>query len=421
MSSFSSPHLAFAFFTVCPPEIQFPPPALFSQAKPHETHKISLFFAPLCYTPLRHPRRPMPEISEGAGRLDSWKEIATYLGREVRTVQLWEKNEGLPIHRHQHARQGSVYAFKSELDAWRTGRKGIPDAPVLEAAPRRRPIMLIAGAFLILAAAGFLLWKNFQTKPPTVSSVVVLPFLDLSPQKDQDYFSDGLTEEIIDALTRMTDTDSLAAAGLLGVGTHRDQSLSLIGRAVASAPERADLVWLEVQVCNEIAPCNSEPIEQRLRELDPSNGAGWLGPLARASVANNEPARDAALTALSRSDRVDFYYTTLVAHLSRAVVSTGKISAEIAEVWVIGFLAREAIPAYQYVSNACKGERLQNIEVTQTCRGVASSLQNGDTYLTEMIGVAIAKRVWPENSAEWNAAVDARRVYDYRSKLFSAV
>jgi hypothetical protein len=48
-------------------------------------------------------------------------------------------------------------------------------------------------------------------------------------------------------------------------------------------------------------------------------------------------------------------------------------------------------------------------------------MRGGDTYLTEMIGVAIAKRVWPENSAEWNAAVDARRVYDYRSKLFSAL
>jgi len=226
-------------------------------------------------------------------------------------------------------------------------------------------------------------------------------------------------EQTIAALTQMTDADSLAAAGLLSAGKHRDQSISLIGRAAAAAPERADLAWLEVQVCNEIAPCNPEPIELRLRELDPSNGAGWLGPLARASVANNDAARDAALTALSRSDRVDFYYTTLVAHLSRAVVRTGKISAEIAEVWVIGYLAREAIPAYQYVSNACKGERLQNIEVTETCRGVARTLQNGDTYLTEMIGAAIAKRVWPEDSPEWKAAAEERRVYEYRSALHS--
>ena len=63
-------------------------------------------------------------------KLDSWGEIASYLGREVRTVQGWEKNEALPIHRHQHARQGSVYAFKTELDVWRQGRKVMPaDSP----------------------------------------------------------------------------------------------------------------------------------------------------------------------------------------------------------------------------------------------------------------------------------------------------
>jgi tetratricopeptide (TPR) repeat protein len=51
-------------------------------------------------------------------RLDSWKEIASYFRREVRTVQLWEKREGLPVHRHFHKQLGSVFAFRSELKAW---------------------------------------------------------------------------------------------------------------------------------------------------------------------------------------------------------------------------------------------------------------------------------------------------------------
>jgi hypothetical protein len=62
---------------------------------------------------------------------------------------------------------------------------------------------------------------------------------------------------------------------------------------------------------------------------------------------------------------------------------------------------------------------LQQPGVTEVCRGVAKALQNGDTYVTEMIGVAIAKRVWPEDSPEWKAAAEERRVYDYRSKLYS--
>ena len=52
-------------------------------------------------------------------RLDTWKEIATYLRREVRTVQLWEKKECLPVHRHFHQQLGSVYAFRTEIDRWR--------------------------------------------------------------------------------------------------------------------------------------------------------------------------------------------------------------------------------------------------------------------------------------------------------------
>ena len=55
-------------------------------------------------------------------RLDSWKEIATYLNRDVTTVQRWEKREDMPVHRHLHDRIGSVYASRSELDAWVRGR-----------------------------------------------------------------------------------------------------------------------------------------------------------------------------------------------------------------------------------------------------------------------------------------------------------
>src|SRR5690348_8470084 len=62
----------------------------------------------------------------GSDRLDSWKAIADYLGRNVRTVQLWEKAEGLPIHRQHHASLPSVFAFKSELDRWRNNRTRKP-------------------------------------------------------------------------------------------------------------------------------------------------------------------------------------------------------------------------------------------------------------------------------------------------------
>ncbi len=55
-------------------------------------------------------------------RLDSWKEIAAYLKRDVTTVQRWEKREGMPVDRHRHDRMGSVSASRGDLDAWMRSR-----------------------------------------------------------------------------------------------------------------------------------------------------------------------------------------------------------------------------------------------------------------------------------------------------------
>lgn len=63
--------------------------------------------------------RPAPVPGSPPDRLESWKAIAAYLHRDVTTVQRWEKHEGLPVHRLPHQKLGSVYALKSEIDAWR--------------------------------------------------------------------------------------------------------------------------------------------------------------------------------------------------------------------------------------------------------------------------------------------------------------
>ena len=50
--------------------------------------------------------------------LNSWKEIASYLGRGVRTVQRWEHELQLPVHRIGKGRRAPVYAVASELKFW---------------------------------------------------------------------------------------------------------------------------------------------------------------------------------------------------------------------------------------------------------------------------------------------------------------
>ena len=69
------------------------------------------------------PNSSPPTHQAPNDRLDSWKEIAAYLNRDVTTVQRWEKREGMPVHRHVHDKMGSVYAFRADLDAWAQGRK----------------------------------------------------------------------------------------------------------------------------------------------------------------------------------------------------------------------------------------------------------------------------------------------------------
>jgi len=83
-----------------------------------------------------HPRTGKP-----IDVLDSWKEIAVFLRRGVRTVQRWERLEGLPVRRHKHSLRGSVFALASEIAAWQEVRHSMaviptPAKPVRVSSPR---------------------------------------------------------------------------------------------------------------------------------------------------------------------------------------------------------------------------------------------------------------------------------------------
>ena len=154
--------------------------------------------------------RPTPKAGEGpqGRRLESWKEIAVYLGRDVTTVRRWEKGERLPVHRHVHHKLGSVYAFTTELDAWRSNRAAAPatDRPDTRADSepiQRRSYLRMAAALAALAlalAAGVIgLVRERAGKPAAgvaIRSLAVLPLANFSGNSDQDYLSDGMTEAL---------------------------------------------------------------------------------------------------------------------------------------------------------------------------------------------------------------------------------
>jgi Tol biopolymer transport system component len=103
-----------------------PSNAVLCRAEPGSYNRVPRDFALTARQFRRAMGEPIPDVPPTArppeDRLDSWKEIAAYLNRDVTTVQRWEKREGMPVHRHVHDKMGSVYASRAELDAWARSR-----------------------------------------------------------------------------------------------------------------------------------------------------------------------------------------------------------------------------------------------------------------------------------------------------------
>jgi TolB-like protein/Tfp pilus assembly protein PilF len=188
--------------------------------------------------PASSTRRAADEPSD---RLDSWKDIAAYLKRDVSTVQRWERREGLPVHRHLHDKLGSAYAFRSELDSWSKSRRlrheqkndramdteaasspsGAPEngvasrvgVSVLSQAhsgvgkPRWTRWWVGAAGLTALAvgtvAYGLHTSRVADVPVPEIKSLVVLPLENLSGDPAQEFFAAGMTEELIGSLAQI--------------------------------------------------------------------------------------------------------------------------------------------------------------------------------------------------------------------------
>ena len=107
-------------------------------------------------------------------RLDSWKEIASYLKKGIRTVQRWERTEGLPIHRLGQDGAGSVFAYKSELDTWwqqQSRRLAAQAEPGPKPVAGRRRLGMLA-LLIIATAAIWIIWpsKSITYRPIPLTS-----------------------------------------------------------------------------------------------------------------------------------------------------------------------------------------------------------------------------------------------------------
>lgn len=157
-------------------------------------------------------------------RLSSWKEIAVYLNRDPRTVQIWEKSEGLPVHRLAHLSRSSVYAYTAEIDAWLGARSAerpvLADEPV--AAPARSahllrrlrlPFLIVLAAVLVACAFVWLARRPRSQTAPTPAILAILPFQNQT--STDDFLADDLTEELIADMGRIGRVPVIAAHSVL--------------------------------------------------------------------------------------------------------------------------------------------------------------------------------------------------------------
>jgi TolB-like protein len=121
-------------------------------------------------------------------------------------VQRWERSRGLPVRRLPGGEKAAVYVLRSELDAWRRRDLSGPPARVVNAAPP--------------PASGF------RSRPP---SIAVLPFEDMSSERDQEYLCDGLTDEVINSLSRVPGIRVVARTSAF-VFKHKAMDVREIGR-----------------------------------------------------------------------------------------------------------------------------------------------------------------------------------------------
>jgi TolB-like protein/Flp pilus assembly protein TadD len=146
--------------------------------------------------------------------LDSWKEIAGYLGRDIRTCQHYERKLGLPVHRLDRSARARVFAYRDELDSWRARKKtpglGVSKEITVKFIPKKLLIPALALILIVVIATILLMKGSFSRKTSASSagkSIAVLPFENIGGAGEDEAFCNGITEDITTALSQISELD----------------------------------------------------------------------------------------------------------------------------------------------------------------------------------------------------------------------
>jgi len=165
--------------------------------------------------------------------LNSWKEISYYLDRNVRTCQRWKIELALPVHRiDQNSQHSKVFAYKSEIDQWlkeKAESKEVKKTSFLQY--RWSTIGLISVLGLLSVIFLFLFFTNriSISSQPEYLSFAVLPFENLNPSQQDEYFSAGMTNEIINKMTILNELKVIPAISVSKYSNSSQDSKQIAG------------------------------------------------------------------------------------------------------------------------------------------------------------------------------------------------
>jgi hypothetical protein len=210
--------------------------------------------------------------------------------------------------------------------------------------------------------------------------------------------------------------DNLATAALLLLPGDPDNSQSgeLIARAVSLAPQRPELLWLQLQICSH-SRCDAKvQIEARLQALDPGNGFAWMSDLQRAQTSLSDAAVTEAIVRMGAAANMRLYWNQLlVMSVDAFAVSDPSQSLAMRGVGAIGLASALTFPPLQPISKACRTEQLDLPERRAACVALMARLEHSDTVLTQDLALSVQEHWWADGSPELALVREKRRRLDY--------
>jgi TolB-like protein len=326
-----------------------------------------------------------------------------------------------------------VLAWALELTPDGIRRTEAADPPGPDAAPAKTPALLGRRALLIsslLAAVGIGMSAGWLLRPgpaepgmestrPAAASIAVLPFVNLSPDPDDAYFADGLTEEILNSLARVT---SLRVSGRTSSFYFKDRSedLRTIGARLGvdhvlegSVRRSGDRLRIAVQLV-EVEDGFHLWSEAYDRELDDifviqDDIARAIVEALRVELAGAPPVVASATESLPAYERLLEAHTLIglrgAAGIHRAIVlldEAVRLDPDFAPAW--GTLAQAHSLLYWYDASVARGPSLARAEAAA---GRALALDPDLARAHQVMGDVLRdQHRWTESEASYRRALE---------------